>query len=51
MKGPVARAGSTLYLFNTKGTKVPNMAAKIITDTKAMLTVKLRANESLKIKL
>ena len=51
IKGPVARAGSTLYLFKTSGTKVPNIAAKIITETSAMLTVRLKASESLKIKL
>ena len=40
INGPVAKAGSILYLFKAKGTKVPNQAAKIITAIKDILTVK-----------
>ena len=29
INGPVARAGSTLYLFKTKGINVPKIAATI----------------------
>ena len=39
IKGPVARAGSILYLLSTRGTKVPKKAAKIITASNDMLTV------------
>ena len=40
IKGPVASAGSILYLSSTKGTKVPKSAAKIITAIRDILTVK-----------
>ena len=40
IKGPVARAGSILYLSSTKGIKVPKSAAKIITAIRDILTVK-----------
>ena len=39
IKGPVANAGSILYLSKVKGTNVPKSAAKTITDNKDMLTV------------
>ncbi len=41
INGPVARAGSILYLFKVSGINVPNNAAKMITDNNAMLTVML----------
>ena len=41
-KGPVASAGSILYLSNISGISVPKIAAKIITANSDMLTV--RAN-------
>ena len=40
IKGPVARAGSILYLFNNKGIKVPNKAANTITVSSETLTIK-----------
>ena len=51
MKGPVARAGSILYLFKTSGMKVPNKPAKRMTQSSAMLTVMLMFMDSLKIRL
>ena len=39
MNGPVAKAGSILYLSKVSGIKVPNKAAKMITDNSAILTV------------
>jgi hypothetical protein len=41
IKGPVARAGSMLYFSRVRGIKVPNKAAKIMTASKAILTVRL----------
>ena len=41
INGPVANAGSILYLSNVRGIKVPNSAANTITANKDMLTVKL----------
>ena len=38
MNGPVARAGSILFLFKINGMNVPNRAAKIITVNSDMLT-------------
>ena len=43
MKGPVARAGSILYRSSISGTNVPNSAAKTMTQSRAMLTVMLKA--------
>ena len=43
MNGPVARAGSILYLSKVKGTNVPKSAAKTITASKERLTVKLKS--------
>ena len=43
INGPVANAGSILNRFKVKGTKAPNIEAKIITINKAMLTAKVRA--------
>ena len=45
MNGPVAKAGSILYLSKVSGINVPNKAAKMITDTSAILSVML--NKSL----
>ena len=39
IKGPVARAGSILYLFRNKGVNVPNRAAKIMTVNREILIV------------
>lgn len=39
IKGPVARAGSILYLCKTNGMIVPKIPAKKITEIKAILTV------------
>jgi hypothetical protein len=44
INGPVASAGSILYLLSVRGINVPKSAAKIITDNRAILTVKLRSN-------
>ena len=41
MNGPVAKAGSILYLSKVSGINVPNKAAKMITDNSAILTVML----------
>jgi hypothetical protein len=41
INGPVAKAGSILYLCKIKGIHVPKTAAKIITQNKDKLTVKL----------
>ena len=38
INGPVATAGSILYLFSTSGIKVPKIAAKTITINNAILT-------------
>ena len=38
MNGPVASAGSILYLSNSRGIKVPKIAAKMTTVNKDMLT-------------
>ena len=40
INGPVAKAGSTLYLLRSNGMRVPNIAAKIITANNDMLTTK-----------
>ena len=42
INGPVASAGSILYRFKVKGMKVPNIAAKIVTASKEILTVRHR---------
>jgi len=39
IKGPVAKAGSILYLCNNKGMSVPKLPAKKITDKRVVLTV------------
>ena len=39
MNGPVARAGSILYLFKINGTNVPNSAAKTMTESNERLMV------------
>ena len=44
INGPVANAGSILYLFKVNGIKVPNSAAKIITASSEMLTVMLNGS-------
>ena len=49
--GPVASAGSISFLSSKSGISVPNIEAKIMTENKAILTVMLSANESLKKKL
>ncbi|MBA7588456.1 hypothetical protein ES708_30514 [subsurface metagenome] len=46
MNGPVARAGSTFILFSKSGMNVPKKDAKTITENKAILTVRVNANES-----
>jgi hypothetical protein len=51
IKGPVANAGSILYLLSTKGTMVPSMAETTITLKSAVATVKLKIRESLKTRL
>ncbi len=51
IKGPVANAGSILYLCKISGTQVPNTAAKIITAQSDILTEMLSRNESLKARL
>jgi len=48
IKGPVANAGSILYLFNNKGTTVPKIPAKKITDINAVLTVMAKEKLSAK---
>lgn len=50
-KGPVASAGSMLYLFNTNGTNVPKSAAKVMTESSARLTVMLSPSGKFKIVL
>mgnify|MGYP004288339891 FL=1 len=40
INGPVARAGSILYLLRSRGIRVPNMAATKMTANKEMLTTK-----------
>ena len=40
INGPVANAGSILYLFKTNGINVPKIAATTITVNKEMLTTK-----------
>ena len=44
MNGPVARAGSILYLSRVRGTNVPKSAAKTITASKdkPMVILKLK---------
>ena len=42
IKGPVANAGSILYLLSVNGTKVPNNAANTITANNEILTVILK---------
>ena len=51
MKGPVANAGSILNLFIKRGINVPKIDAKMITAKSAVLTVIVKANESVKKKL
>jgi len=41
MNGPVANAGSILYLSKNKGVNVPNNAANTITHKRDILTVML----------
>ena len=41
MNGPVANAGSILYLFKSKGIKVPKIEENMITEKIEMLTTKL----------
>ncbi len=43
IKGPVAKAGSILYRFNSKGINVPNKLANIITVKSEILTESVRA--------
>jgi len=43
IKGPVARAGSILNLFNMSGVNVPNKDAKMITINNEILTDNVRA--------
>ena len=40
INGPVARAGSILYLLRSRGMRVPNMAATKMTANKEILTTK-----------
>ena len=40
MNGPVAKAGSILYLLSTKGINVPKIAATTITVNNEILTTK-----------
>ena len=40
INGPVANAGSILYLFNSSGINVPKMAATTITVNNEVLTTK-----------
>ena len=40
INGPVANAGSTLYLFKIRGMNVPNMAATRITVKRDILTTR-----------
>ena len=40
MKGPVAKAGSILYLSRSKGISVPNIADEIITVNNDILTTR-----------
>jgi hypothetical protein len=47
----VASAGSILKLSRIRGIKVPNKAAKSITANNELLTVRVRAKESLTKKL
>jgi hypothetical protein len=42
MKGPVAKAGSILFLCNNNGINVPITAAKTTTTNKEMLTTNPR---------
>jgi len=49
MNGPVARAGSILFLLRIKGINVPNIAANIITLRREILTVMLNAKLNPKI--
>ena len=44
MNGPVARAGSILYLLRDKGTNVPKSDANIITENNDIDTVILTSN-------
>ena len=46
MKGPVAKAGSSLILFRISGISVPKRDAKIITTNSERLTVKVSASVS-----
>ncbi len=41
-KGPVANAGSILYLFKISGIKVPKIPAKTITTKREILTTNPR---------
>lgn len=41
MNGPVANAGSILYLFKNKGVNVPKIEENMITEKIEMLTTKL----------
>ena len=41
MNGPVANAGSILYLFKSKGMNVPKIEENMITEKIEMLTTKL----------
>ena len=42
INGPVASAGSILYRFKVNGIKAPNTAAKTITASREILTVRQR---------
>lgn len=48
INGPVANAGSILYLFSISGINVPKIPAKKITEISAMLTVMAKVNVSSK---
>ena len=48
MNGPVARAGSILYLLRVRGTNVPKSAANIMTENNEIDTVILMSNLKLR---
>ena len=47
INGPVANAGSILYLFNIKGTKVPKSPAYVNTATRDTPIVRAKVNHFL----
>ena len=51
INGPVAKAGSKPYFFNTKGMNVPKAAANRITANNEDPIVRLNANGKLTAKL